>query len=172
MTLARLTPLVLVAMLAASCSGNDKSSSSTTTSATTTATTTATTSGNTGSRPPAPANAGLTVGKRDLYPLLAGSLARYVSKPAAANSATIVQVAGIDSFWAGKNANQQVLVKIDLTGGRPVPLKAGQLVSFTGRFVKAPKSGNSLGVKAKTGAPMLKKQGAYILVPVSQLHLQ
>jgi len=168
MTLARLTPLVLVAVLAASCSGNDKSSGSTTTSATTTPTT----SGNTGSRPPAPANAALTVGKRDLYPLLAGSLARYVSKPAAASSATIVQVAGIDSFWAGKNANQQVLVKIDLKGKRPVPLKAGQLVSFTGRFMKAPKSTDSLGVKAKSGGPLLKKQGAYILVPVGRLHLQ
>jgi len=168
MTLARLATLTLIALLAASCSGNDKSSSSTTTSATTTGTT----SSSTGARPPAPANAALTVGNRDLYPLLAGKLTRFVSKPVSANSATIVQVAGIDSFWAGKNANQQVLVKVDLKGGRPPGLKNGQLVSFKGRFVKAPKSTDSLNVKAKSGAPMLKQQGAYILVPVSQLHLQ
>ena len=40
------------------------------------------------------------------------------------------------------------------------------------RFVKVPKSSDSLGVKAKTGLPQLTKQGVYILVPVSKLKLQ
>jgi len=170
MTLARLTPLVLVALLAASCSGKDESSSpSTTTTATTTSSSTTTET-----QPPAtpPANAGLTVGQRDLSPLLSGSLTRFISKPVTATSATIVQVAGIDSFWAGKNGNQQVLVKINLKGKRPPKLEEGRQVSFTGRFVKAPRSPDSLGVKAKTGAPQLARQGAYILVPVGKLHLQ
>jgi hypothetical protein len=176
MTLARLTPLVLVALLAASCSGKDKSSSpsTTATSSSSPSTTTTSSSTTTETQPSAtpPANAGLTVGQRDLYPLLSGSLARYVSKPVTATSATIVQVAGIDSFWAGKNGNQQVLVKINLKGKRPPKLEEGEQVSFTGRFVKAPKSPDSLGVKAKTGAPQLARQGAYILVPVSKLHLE
>jgi len=173
MTFVRLAPLALAALLAASCSGNDKSSSATTT--TTSATTTgATGSGNTGSRPPTSSSSTgrLAVGKRDLYPLLAGSLARYVSKPVSAKSATIVQVAGIDSFWAGRNDGKRVLVKIDLKGQRPPKLETGQQVSFVGRFVKAPKSGDSVGVKPKTGLPLLTKQGVYILVPVSKLKLQ
>jgi len=173
MTFVRLAPLALAALLAASCSGNDKSSSATTT--TTSATTTgATGSGNTGSRPPTSSSSTgrLAVGKRDLYPLLAGSLARYVSKPVSAKSATIVQVAGIDSFWAGRNDGKRVLVKIDLKGQRPPKLETGQQVSFVGRFVKAPKLRDSVGVKPKTGLPLLTKQGVYILVPISKLKLQ
>ena len=99
------------------------------------------------------------MGKRDLYPLLAGSLARYVSKPVSAKSATIVQVAGIDSFWAGRNDGKRVLVKIDLNGQRPPKLETGQQVSFVGRFVKAPKSGDSVGVKPKTGLPSADEAG-------------
>ena len=171
MTLARLAPLALVAVLAASCSGNDKSSSPTTT---TTATTTTAGSESTGARPPASSSSTgrLAVGKRDLLPLITGSLARYASKPVTATSATIVQVAGIDSFWVGRNVGQRVLVKIDLEGKRPPKLENGQQVSFVGRFVKAPKQTDSLGVKAKTGQAVLTKQGVYILVPVSKLQLQ
>ncbi len=172
MTLARLVPLALVALLAASCSGNDKKSSATTTGTTTTGAT-GSSSGSTGARPPASSSTGrLAVGKRDLNPLLVGSLARYVSKPVSATSATIVQVAGIDSFWAGRNEAHRVLVKIDLNGKRPPRLQNGQKVSFVGRFAKAPKSGDSLGVKAKTGQPLLTKQGAYIIVPIDKLKLQ
>jgi hypothetical protein len=172
MTFVHLAPLALAALLAASCSGNDKSSNATTT--TTSATTTGSSSGATGARPPtASSSTGrLATGKRDLYPLLAGSLARYISKPVTATSATIVQVAGIDSFWVGRNEGQRVLVKIDLNGKRPPKLENGQQVSFVGRFVKPPKSSDSLGVKAKTGLPLLTKQGVYILVPVSKLKLQ
>ena len=168
MTFARLTPLVLVALLAASCGDKDKSSNQTT------PTTTPTTSAAGGKRPVTPSSAGnrLAVGKRDLYPLLAGSLARYVSKPVRATSATVVQVAGIDSFWAGRSKNQKVLVKIDLNGRRPVKVHEGQQVSFVGRLVKAPKQGLSLGVKGSTGQPALTSQGAYIVVPVNKLHLQ
>ncbi len=174
MTFVRLAPLALAALLAASCSGNDKSSNATTT-ATTTPTTGATgsSSAGTGARPPASSSTGrLAVGNRDLFPLLAGSLARYVSKPVSASSATIVQVAGIDSFWAGRNESRRVLVKIDLNGKRPPRLQNGQKVSFVGRFAKAPKRGDSLGVKAKTGQPLLTRQGVYIIVPIDKLKLQ
>jgi len=172
-------PLVVVALLAASCSGNDKKSSVSTTATTTSTPTTGATgsnsgsTGSTGARPSASSSTGrLALGKRDLYPLLAGSLTRYVSKPVSATSATIVQVAGIDSFWAGRDQSRRVLVKINLKGKRPPRLRNGQHVSFVGRFVKAPKRGDSLGVKAKTGQPLLTKQGVYIIVPIDKLKLQ
>jgi hypothetical protein len=168
MTLARLAPLALIALLAASCSDSDKSSNQTTTTPATSA------ASGTGKRPVTPSSRDnrLAVGERDLYPILAGSLVQYVSKPVRATSATIVQVAGIDSFWAGRSQNQKVLVKIDLKGGRPVKLHEGQQVSFVGRLVKAPKQGGSLGVKGGTGQPVLTSQGAYIVVPVNKLHVQ
>src|SRR5262249_52131362 len=131
------------------------------------------TSASTGARPPAASSGGsMAVGKRDLYPLLAASLTRYISKPVRAHSAEIVQIAGIDSFWAGQDDAHKVVVKIDLKGKRPPRLRVGQQVTFVGRFVKAPKSGNSLGVKPKSGQPLLTKQGAYILVPVGKLTFQ
>ena len=168
MTLVRLAPLALVALLAASCGDKDKSSNQTTTTATTPATSLAEGT----NEPPSSAANRLAVGRRDLYPLLAGSLAGYASKPVRATSATVVQVAGIDSFWAGRNQNQKVLVKIDLGGRRPVKLHEGRQVSFVGRLVKAPKQGGSLGVKGSTGQPVLTSQGAYIVVPVNKLQLQ
>jgi hypothetical protein len=171
MTLARLAPLALIALVAASCGDKDKSSNQATTTAATPATSLA---GGTSARPTTPSSAGnrLAVGKRDLYPLLGGSLAGYASKPVRATSATVVQLAGIDSFWAGRNQNQKVLVKIDPGGRRPVKLHEGQQVSFVGRLVKAPKQGGSLGVKGSTGQPVLTSQGAYIVVPVDKLQLQ
>ena len=75
MTARRLAPLALIALLAASCGDNDKS-------ATPAATTSTVSTGPSGTTPiPAqPSTKGnrLLLGKRDLYPLLAGNLSRYV----------------------------------------------------------------------------------------------
>jgi hypothetical protein len=49
---------------------------------------------------------------------------------------------------------------------------SGRQVSFVARFVKAPKNGGSLGVKAKIGQPLLTRQGVYIVVPIDKLQLQ
>ena len=159
MTLARLVPLALVALLAASCSGNDKKSSATTTGTTTTGAT-GSSSGSTGARPPASSSTGrLAVGKRDLNPLLVGSLARYVSKPVSATSATIVQVAGIDSFWAGRNEAHRVLVKIDLNGKRPPRLQNGQKVSFVGRFCEGSEKWRQPGREGQDGTAVAHEAG-------------
>ena len=127
----RLAPLALVALLAASCGDNDKKSATPATTAppTTTATTSTVSTGPSGTTPiPAqPSSKGnrLLLGKRDLYPLLAGNLSRYVPDQVRGKSVSIVQVAGIDSFWAGRNAKQRILVKLNLKGSRPPRLADG-----------------------------------------------
>jgi hypothetical protein len=177
----RVAPLVLVALLAASCGDKDKSSSATTAKepATTTATTTTTTTPSTGPSgttpipavPSSKANA-LLLGKRDLYPLLAGDLGRYVPDQVTGKSVSVVQVAGIDSFWAGRNKKQRILVKLNLKGNRVPRFHAGQQVDFVGHLVKAkPADTGKLGVKSKTGGPVLQNQGVYVLVSVADLKL-
>ena len=169
MTLVRLAPLALVALLAASCGDKDKSASPATTASTTTTTTT-TTTGPSGATPiPAlPSSKGnkLLLGARDLYPLLAGSLSQYVPKQVQGTSVNVVQIAGTDSFWAGRNADRRILVKLNLKGGKTPVLKPGQQVDFVGHLAKAPAS---LGVKS--GQALLQKQGAYVIVSVGDLSL-
>jgi hypothetical protein len=79
MTLVRLAPLALVALLTASCGDKDKSSSPATTASTTTS---AVSTGPSGGTPipalPSSKGSQLLLGARDLYPLLARSLSRYV----------------------------------------------------------------------------------------------
>jgi hypothetical protein len=169
----RLTPLALVVLLAASCGDNDKGSSAT---PATTAETTTVSTGPSGNTPlpatPSTTASGLFVGKRDLYPLLAGSLARYVSQKVTGNSVKVVQVAGINSFWAGRSKSQRILVSIELNGQDPPKLEEGKQVSFVGRLKQAPNQGASqLGVKGKTGQPMLQTQGAFVVIRVGDLKL-
>jgi hypothetical protein len=189
MTALRLAPLALVAVLAVSCGDKNKSSSpatppSTTTTATTTTTTTSATStvstGPSGTtprpaQPPSKANR-LLLGKRDLYPLLAGSIARYVPNQVRGKSVSVVQVEGADIFWAGRNKKQRILVKLNLKGkgkGSPRLTQGGQ-VDFVGHLAKAPANDANapgLGVKDKTGASTLQNQGAYVIVSAGDLKL-
>lgn len=169
MTARRLAPLALIALLAASCGDNDKS-------ATPAKTTSTVSTGPTGTTPfPAqPSTKGnrLLLGKRDLYPLLAGDLSRYVPNQVRGKSVSLVQVAGIDSFWAGRNAKQRILVKLNLKGSNPPRLESGRQADFVGHLVKAgAKDASRLGVKEKTGQPMLQNQGVYVLVSVGDLKL-
>jgi hypothetical protein len=174
MARARLIPLALVAVLAASCGDNDKGSSATPPTTTAAATTVSTGPSGTNPRPVKPSTkaSGLFVGKRDLYPLLAGSLARYASRPVTANSVPVVQLAGIDSFWAGRSKAQRILVKVDTKGQAPPKVEEGQRVSFVGRLTKAPKQSSGLGVKGETGEPVLENQGVYAVVNLDDLKLQ
>jgi hypothetical protein len=188
MTLVRLAPLALVALLAASCGDNDKKSATpaTTAAATTTATTTTTTTTTTGKVPtgpsePAPIPAKpsskgnrLLLGTRDLYPLLAGSLSRYAPNQVRGKSVNIVELAGTDSFWAGRNAKQRILVKLNLKGGKgPVPnLQVGRQADFVGGLTRVdPARASLLGVKDKSGQAVLQNQGVYVLVSVGDLKL-
>jgi len=178
MTLVRLAPLALVALLAASCGDKDKSASPTTTASTTTSavtttastTTSAVTTGPSAGKPipalPSSKRNQLLLGTRDLYPLLAGSLSKYVPRQVRGTSVNVVQIAGTDSFWAGRNAGRRILVKLNLKGGKTPVLKAGRQVDFVGHLAKAPAS---LGVKS--GGPLLQKQGAYVIVSVGDLSL-
>ncbi len=87
-------------------------------------------------------------------------------------SVSLVQLAGIDSFWAGRNAKQRILVKLNLKGSNPPQLATGRQADFVGHLVKAQaKDTSRLGVKEKTGQPVLESQGVYVLVSVADLKL-
>jgi hypothetical protein len=175
MSARRLVPIALIALLAASCGDDDKKSASpeTTAAATTTSTVSTGPSGTT-PIPAEPSSKGnrLLLGKRDLYPLLAGNLSRYVPDQVRGTSVSIVQVAGIDSFWAGRSPKQRILVKLNLKGSRPPRLETGQQADFVGHLVQAQaKDTSRLGVKAKSGQPVLQNQGVYVLVSAGDLKL-
>jgi hypothetical protein len=166
----RLVPLALVALLAASCGDDGKKSAS----PSTTTTTSKVSTGPSGTTPiPAqPSTKGnrLLLGERDLYPLLAGDLTRYVPNQVRGTSVSIVRLAGIDSFWAGRNARERILVKLNLKGKRPPGLESGREVDFVGHLVTAQaKDASLLGGKEKTGRPVLENQGVYVLVSVGDL---
>jgi hypothetical protein len=170
----RLAPLALVALFAAGCGDKDKGSKAAP--ATTASTTSTVSTGPSGTtpipaRPSSKANR-LRLDKRDLYPLLAGSLAKYVPNQVTGRSVDVVQVAGIDSFWAGRSPKQRILVKIELKGKSPPRLEAGQRADFVGHLAKAKAADASrLGVKEKTGQPVLQNQGVYVVVSVRDLKL-
>ena len=87
-------------------------------------------------------------------------------------SVNIVQVEGTDGFWAGRSAKQRILVKLNLKGGKPPKLEAGQRADFVGQLMSAQgKSPILLGVKEKSGQRVLQKQGVYILVSAGDLKL-
>ena len=179
MTFLRLAPLALVALLAASCGDNDKKSATPATTAAATTTTTSTTSTGPSATTPIPAPPSskgnrllLGVGERDLYPLLAASLSRYVPNQVRGKSVKIVQVEGTDGFWAGRGAKQRILIKLNLKGGKPPKLVAGRQADFVGQLMSAEgKSPILLGVKEKSGQRVLQNQGVYILVSAGDLKL-
>ena len=89
-------------------------------------------------------------------------------------SVNIVQLAGTDSFWAGRNAKQRILVKLNLKGGRGRPkLEAGRQADFVGHLIEVPtrESSSLLGVKEKSGQAVLQNQGVYVLVSAGDLKL-
>jgi hypothetical protein len=114
----------------------------------------------------------LVLGKRDLYPLLAGNLSQYVPNQVRGNSVKVVQVAGIASFWAGRNRKQRILVKLNLKGGSPLQVQPGRQVDFVGQLANARAPDASLlAVKGKTGRLVLQNQGAYVIVSARDLKL-
>jgi hypothetical protein len=169
--------LALIAFLAAGCGDKDKGSSATSTNTATTTASTSTVSTGPSATTPTPALPSskanhLLLGKRNLYPLLAGSLVPYVPNQVTGKSVNVVQIAGIDSFWAGRNAKQRILVQINLKGKRPPRLHAGQQADFVGHLVKTkPTDKSMLGVKEKSGGPVLRNQGVYVIVSVGDLKL-
>jgi hypothetical protein len=177
MILLRLAPLALVALLAASCGDNDKKSATPATTAAATTTTSTTSTGPSATTPiPAPPSSKgnrLLLGERDLYPLLAASLSRYLPNQVRGKSVKIVRVEGTDGFWAGRGAKQRILVKLNLKGSKPPKLEAGRRADFVGQLMSAQgKSPILLGVKEKSGQRVLQNQGVYILVSAGDLKLR
>ncbi len=89
-------------------------------------------------------------------------------------SVNIVQVAGTDSFWAGRNEKQRILVKLNLKGGKgPPKLEAGRQADFVGRLTRRRQreEPSLLGVKDEVRAAGAPEQGVYILVSVGDLKL-
>jgi hypothetical protein len=172
--MSRIAPLLLIALLAAGCGDKDKSSRGTTSGSTATTSTVSTGPSGTTPIPAEPSSKAnkLLLGKRDLYPLLSGSLAKYVPNQVTGKSVTIVQKAGIDSFWAGRDEKQRILVKVNLKGNQVPRMSAGRQADFVGHLARATaKDASKLGVKGKTGGPVLQNQGVYVIVSVSDLKL-
>jgi hypothetical protein len=172
----RLAPLALVALLAASCGDNDKKSATPATTAAAATTTSTVSTGPSGTTPiPAkPSSKGnrLLLGKRDLYPLLAGNLSQYVPNQVTGKSVTIVQVVEPDGFWAGRNARERILVRLNLKGKSAPKLEVGRQADFIGHLVLAQANDSGqLGVKGKSGQAMLQNQGVYVIVSVGDLKL-
>ena len=161
MTLARLVPLALVALLAASCSGNDKKSSATTTATTTTTRRDRLELG----RAPAP-------GRRPRRRRVAWRSASAIStrcspgaSPATSRSRSArprprsCRSPGSTASGPAGTRAQRVLVKIDLNGKRPPRLQNGQQVSFVGRFAKAPKRWRQPGREGQDGPAVAHEAG-------------
>ena len=168
----RLAPLALVALLAAGCGDNGKKSAT----PSTTTTTSKLSTGPSGTTPiPAqPSTKGnrLLLGERDLYPMLAGDLTRYVPNQVRGRSVKIVQVATSDTFWAGRSAKQRILVKLNLKGKTPPQVRAGRKVDFVGHLAPAqPDHMTGLAGNEKSGNAVLENQGVYVLVSVGDLNL-
>ena len=113
----------------------------------------------------------LFLGERDLYPLLAASLSRYVPNQVRGTSVKIVRAEGTDGFWAGRGAKQRILVKLSLKGGKPPKLEAGRRGLRRAAQSAQGKSPILLGVKEKSGQRVLQNQGVYLLVSAGDLKL-
>ena len=116
--LRRVAPLALVLVVAAACGDNDKGTATPQTSPGTTTASTATPPVPTGS-PKASKKATLTMGTRNLVPLLQTRIRRFVPTQVEGHSVKVVALAGPTSFWAGRNRNQRILVTMRLKGGEP-----------------------------------------------------
>jgi hypothetical protein len=166
--LRRLAPLALVLVVAAACGDNDKGTATPQTSPGTTTASTGTTTASTAT-PPAPTGspktskkATLTMGTRNLVPLLQTRIRRFVPTQVEGHALKVVALAGPTSFWAGRNHNQRILVTMRLKGGSPPKLTVGQKVDFIGLLTSAAAGAGALGVRNVADRTLLESQGAYV----------
>ena len=177
--MSRLAPLALIVLLAAGCGDKDKSSSPSTTTTASTTTTRARARSRPGraARPRSPRcprarRNRLLLGKRDLYPLLAGSLGRYVPNQVTGKSVSVVQSRGHRQLLGREEREAADPRKDQFEGEATAATGPGQQADFVGHLVKAkPKDKDRLGVKEKSGGPVLQNQGVYVLVSVGDLKL-
>ena len=174
----RVAPLALVVVLATACGGDDEGTATPTTTPTTPLTATTTGNFETLPTPTVPTGGGnpggkgtLVIGKRDFFPLLKGDLRRFAPTQVEGKSLQIVALAGEESFWAGRNRNQRILVKMRLKGGSPPAMEVGQKVGFIGLLTTAPEDAGALGVVNDGDKTLLEKQGAYVDASVADVRL-
>jgi hypothetical protein len=157
----RVAPLALVLVVVASCGDNDKGTATPQTSPGTTTTSTATPPAPTGT-PKASKKATLTMGTRNLVPLLQTRIRRFAPTQVEGHSVKVVALAGPTSFWAGRNRNQRILVTMRLKGGSPPKITVGQKVDFVGLLTSAAAGAGALGVRNSADRTLLETQGAYV----------
>jgi len=161
--LRRLAPLALalVLVVAAACGDNDKGTAPPQTSPGTTTGSTATPPVPTGT-PKASKKATLTMGTRNLAPLLNTRIRRFVPTQVEGHAVKVVALAGPTSFWAGLNRNQRILVTMRLKGTDAPKMTVGQKVDFVGLLTSAAVGAGALGVRNTADTTLLESQGAYV----------
>jgi hypothetical protein len=162
-------PLALLVVLAAACSHNNTKSTATPGKY---ATTTLSAPPKASTVPTGTAKeATLVIGKRNLLPLLKGSIKRFAPVQVEGRSLRVVALAGQDAFWAGLGKTERILVKMRLKGESPPKIAVGQNVSFIGLLTASPVDAGALGVSKSADKALLTKQGAYVDASVADVHL-
>lgn len=166
--LRRVAPLALVLVLASAC-GDDDKPTATPTQPPSATTGPATTTGSSETLPMPTVPSGksgrkgmLRTDKRDILPLLGGSISRFAPTQVEGKSLQVVALAGPDSFWAGRSRGQRILVKMRLKGGSPPQIVVGQKVEFIGGLTAFPGDAGALGVENESDKTLLERQGAYV----------
>jgi hypothetical protein len=170
--LRRLAPLALIVVLAAACGDNDKGTATPKTPPPPPGTTTRSIA-----RPPVPTGSPktskkgtLTMGTRNLLPLLMTRIRRFAPTQVEGHSLRVVALAGPTSFWAGRNRKQRILVTMRLKGDTAPKITIGQKVDFIGLLTSAA-AGAGAGVR-NIDRTLLERQGAYVDASVADVKLR
>lgn len=170
--LRRVAPLALVLVVAAACGDNDKGTTTPKTPPPPGSTTTSI------AKPPVPTGSPktkkgtLTMGTRNLFPLLQTRIRRFAPTQVEGNSLKVVALAGPTSFWAGRNRKQRLLVTMRLKGGSAPKIRVGQKVDFIGLLSSAAVGAGALGVRNVADRTLLERQGAYVDASAADVKLR
>lgn len=126
-------------------------------------TTTATAAAATPAPPPSSA---IEVEGRPLLPLGPGEdLHGYVGRQVDVRGATVLSVDSDEGFWVGEDDAGRVWVQLSTEGESPAEVRAGDRISFSGRFVEhGQKFAGEIGVDDAEGAALLVAHRGHIEV--------
>ena len=169
----RVAPLALVVVLAAACGDDDKGT------ATPKAPPPPGTTTRSIAKPPAPSGSPktskkgtMTMGTRNLLPLLQTRIRRFAPTQVEGHSLKVVALAGPTSFWAGRNRKQRILVTMRLKGESAPKITIGQKVDFIGLLTSAAAGAGAVGVRNIGDRTLLERQGAYVDASVADVKLR
>jgi hypothetical protein len=111
------------------------------------------------------------MGKRNVFPLLKGSLRRFAPTQVEGKSLVVVTLAGPESFWAGRSGNQRILVTMRKGENTP-KITVGQKVDFVGLLTAAPADAGALRVRNDADRTLLARQGAYVVASAADVKLR